>query len=329
MSKYLIFRTDRIGDFIFSRSLVYAIKKKSPKTKIDFVCSSYNSKYIENYGDINKIYILDKYNITLMIKNFININKSNYDKIIILDGKRRSIFFSLFLFAKEKICVVKDFRPKILLRFFFTKYIINTNINSQFQNFTILTNFLGYKMPEKIKYNDNYIIKTNKNFKLPKNFTHLHLDEKWFDGYYYEDFKNIDLDEKNLFFFLRFLIKKFKKNLILTSGKINTSQFQKIEQKFFIETKQGYSIIKNFKSRYNIRVYKNTSFQDIEYISSKCSELICCEGAISHVSNSYNKKTYALINDMITAKFWTLHMKNVSLLKRGSIRNICKQLKSH
>lgn len=328
MSKYLIFRTDRIGDFIFSRSLIYAIKKKSPKTKIDIVCSSYNSKYIRNYQDVDETYILNKYDIILMIKNFIKINKKNYDKIIILDGKRRSIFFSLFLFAKEKICVVKDFRPTIILKFFFAKYFINTNINSQFHNFTILTNFLGYKMPEYIKYDEKYIIKTKKNFKLPKNFTLLHLDEKWFDGYYYNDFENIDLDETNLIFFLRFLIKKFNNNIIITSGKINTDQFKKIEKKFFIKTKKGYSVIKNIKSRHEIRVYKDTSFQDIEFISSKCSELICCEGAISHVSNSYNKKTYALINDMVTAKFWTNHMKKISLLKRGRIKDICNQLKS-
>ena len=95
MSRYLIFRTDRIGDFIFSRMLTNSIKKKNPKNKIDFICSNYNSKYVKNYKDINKIYILDKYNLILMIKNMIQINNSKYDYIIILDGKRRSVFFLL------------------------------------------------------------------------------------------------------------------------------------------------------------------------------------------------------------------------------------------
>ena len=48
MNKYLIFRTDRIGDFIFSRILTESIKKDNPNNKIDFVCSSYNSKYVKN-----------------------------------------------------------------------------------------------------------------------------------------------------------------------------------------------------------------------------------------------------------------------------------------
>jgi ADP-heptose:LPS heptosyltransferase len=52
MNKYLIFRTDRIGDFIFSRMLTQAIKKKNSKNIIDIVCSKYNHDYIKKYKDI-------------------------------------------------------------------------------------------------------------------------------------------------------------------------------------------------------------------------------------------------------------------------------------
>ena len=69
MNKFLIFRTDRIGDFIFSRILTESIKNDNPKNTIDFVCSSYNSTYVRNFKDVNKVYILDKYNLGLMIKN--------------------------------------------------------------------------------------------------------------------------------------------------------------------------------------------------------------------------------------------------------------------
>ena len=68
MSKFLIFRTDRIGDFIFSRILTESIKNDNPKNIIDFVCSSYNSKYVKNFKDVNKVYILDKYNFSNGIK---------------------------------------------------------------------------------------------------------------------------------------------------------------------------------------------------------------------------------------------------------------------
>ena len=106
MNKYLIFRTDRIGDFIFSRMITDAIKNQNPSNIIDFVCSTYNAKYIKNYKDINRIYILDKYNFKLMIKNYFIINSEKYDYLIVLDGKRRSVFFSLFLNAKYKIAVL-------------------------------------------------------------------------------------------------------------------------------------------------------------------------------------------------------------------------------
>ena len=39
----------------------------------------FGQKYVKNYKDINKIYILDKYNLFLMIKNIIKINNHNYD----------------------------------------------------------------------------------------------------------------------------------------------------------------------------------------------------------------------------------------------------------
>jgi len=126
MNKYLIFRTDRIGDFIFSRIITDAIKKKNPNNIVDFVCSSYNSNYIKNFKDINRLYILDKYDLKLMIKNFFSINSVKYDYLIILDSKRRSFFFSIFLKAKYKIALLKDWRPYILLKIFFHDYIFNS-----------------------------------------------------------------------------------------------------------------------------------------------------------------------------------------------------------
>ena len=166
MVKYLIFRTDRIGDFIFSRMLVQSIKDKFPNSKIDFVCSEYNSKYIKNFKDVNKTYILDKYNLPLMFNNLLNINRRNYDKLIILDGKRRSIFFSIILNAKSKIAIVKDFRRKLILKFLFEKYFINSELNSQFYNFSSLINYINCNVPKKIKYYQNYKFK---NFNLLKN----------------------------------------------------------------------------------------------------------------------------------------------------------------
>ena len=324
MNRYLIFRTDRIGDFIFSRMLTNSIKINNPKNKIDFVCSNYNFKYIKNYKDIHKIYILDKYNISLMIKNMMEINNSNYDYIIILDGKRRSVFFSIFLNAKNKFAVLKDFRPYLILKIFFNNYFINSDVNSQFDNFKILINYLNIKVPDKIDYYQNYKFKKNKFKNLYSKYTLLHLDEKWFKGFYYNDYKDINLSINNFSKFVNTINKKLKKDIIITSGLFNIETFNSIKKFYFNKIKKNIYVSNKFK--FKLMIVENTDFQDLENIVKKCDELICCEGAISHVSHSFNKKTYALINNVKIGNFWTNHMKNVKLIKRDTINNISKQI---
>ena len=323
MNKFLIFRTDRIGDYIFSRMITDSIKKDNPKNIIDFVCSSYNSKYIKNFRDINKVYILDKYNLSLMIKNLFMINSSNYDYILILDGKRRSVFFSIFLNAKKKYAVLKDFRPYFLLKFFFNKFFFNSEVNSQFENFSSIINYLNIKVPKNIDYFSDYKLKKIRFHKLPKKFTLLHLDEKWFEGYYYDDFKFMNLNEKKFYLLISTIRKKFKKPIVITSGKFNVYQFQNIIKKYFIKKKGGKFLSKKYK---NELIYlDDTDFRDLEPLVKKSSEIICCEGAISHVSNVFKKTTLALVNyhGLNTGIFWTKHMPKIKLIFRDDVKNIC------
>ena len=326
MSKYLIFRTDRIGDFIFSRMITDSIKKKNPNNIIDFVCSKYNSHYVKHYTDISEIYILDKYDLILSLKNIRNINKKKYDYIIILDGKRRSIFFSIFLKSSNKIAVLKDFRPHLLLKFFFKKYFINSEINSQYQNFSTISNYLGFTVPKEIKYYDNYNFKKKKHSIPISNFTLLHLDEKWFEGFYYDDFKYMNLNIKNFDKLIQTIQKKFKNKIVITSGKFIIDNLKKIIDNKFYKFEKNIFFSKQFKKQ--LIFVDNTDFRDLENIVKISSDVICCEGAISHVSNSLNKRTFALINDrgLNTGIFWTKHMKNINLIFRGDINYVCKQL---
>jgi len=294
MNRYLIFRTDRIGDYIFSRVITDAIKKQNSLNTIDFVCSSYNSKYIRNYKDISKIYILDKYDLKLMIKNLISINSSQYDYLIILDGKRRSIFFSLFLKAKCKIAVLKDWRPFILLKLFFDKFLINSEVNSQYENFVSLANLIDLKITTKTDYYKSYVFK--KNFRKIKhsNYLLLHLDEKWFEGYYYKDFTYMNLNNKNFNTFIKTIFDKFKKPILITSGFVKMPVFTEIIQKRFKKINENEYVSNKYKNK--LIFIDNTDFQDIEIFVKKSKILICCEGAISHVSNAFGVKTIALVN---------------------------------
>ena len=138
MASYLIFRTDRIGDFIFSRMVIDSIKKNDPYFKIDFVCSEYNSKYAINFKDIKNIYILKKSNFFQLLETLVKVNKNKYDKLIILDGKRRSIFFSIFVRAFEKIVLLKSFRSKIILNFFLINISLIQKLIPNFKTFLLL-----------------------------------------------------------------------------------------------------------------------------------------------------------------------------------------------
>lgn len=326
MAKYLFFRTDRIGDFIFSRMLVQSIKDKNKKNVVDFVCSKYNSDYIKYFSDVNKIYILDKYDLSLLLRNKNLINAKKYDYLIILDGKRRSIFYSIFLRATFKIVILKDFRPTLILKTFFNKYFINSEANSQFVNFLTVANYLNIKISKTINYYENYKLINKKNKYVKNKSTILHLDEKWFKGFYHDDYKYMNLNYKNFDNLINVIFNKFNKNIILTSGKINIEDFSLIiDKNFYLKEKNIY-----FSNKYKNKLIfiDKTNFRDLENIVKSSSSIICCEGAISHVSHAFNIRTIALINkiSLKTAIFWTKHMKNINLIYRDDLNSVCKQI---
>ena len=89
------------------------------------------------------------------------------------------------------------------------------------------------------------------------------------------------------------------------------------------------------KSEYISKKYKKkliyldkTDFRELESIVKKSSQVICCEGAISHVSNVFEKLTFALVNyqGVNTGIFWTKHMPKIRLIFRDDIKKICKNI---
>ena len=325
MFKFLIFRTDRIGDYIFSRVITRSILDNNKKNQIDIICSKYNSNYIKKYKDINRIYILDKWDFINLLNTAIKINRVDYDYLIVLDSKRRSIFFSTFLRSKYKIAVLKDFRPFLILKLFFNKYFINTEFFSQLSNFKTLINYLDFKIPKKINYYKGYKFKKNI-FNIKKNYFLIHLDEKWFEGYYYSDYDSINLNVNNFYKFINFIKNNFRKKIVISTGKIKVNLLKKIINYHFKEVNNNIFYSKKFNK--NVIFLDNTDFQDIENLVKNSSYVLCCEGAVSHISHIFNKKTYALVNNkhIKTAKFWTDHMSKIELINRSNINNICKSI---
>ena len=59
MAKYLIFRTDRIGDFLVSAILIKCIKANDPTANIIVVASRKNSAYIKTFPYVNQVIQLE------------------------------------------------------------------------------------------------------------------------------------------------------------------------------------------------------------------------------------------------------------------------------
>ena len=74
---------------------------------------------------------------------------------------------------------------------------------------------------------------------MPKKYTLIHLDEKWFEGYYYKDFKYMNLDINNFKLFIKTIKDKFKNKIIITSGNIKVDKLDKIINFYFKKEKKN------------------------------------------------------------------------------------------
>ena len=88
MKKFIIFRTDRLGDFLIITNIIKAIKDKFKDSHITLVGSPYNKRLINSYKTINKVFIYDKQSSFFKKLSIINnILKYNYYCSLSLDGK--------------------------------------------------------------------------------------------------------------------------------------------------------------------------------------------------------------------------------------------------
>lgn len=69
MNNYLIFRTDRIGDYIFSQILINSITRNDKKSRIYLVASNKNFFYANRFRNVYKV-LLFKKNLVIILKLF-------------------------------------------------------------------------------------------------------------------------------------------------------------------------------------------------------------------------------------------------------------------
>ena len=77
MNKYLIFRTDRIGDFLLTAILINSIKRNDLNSHITVVSSKKNFDYIQTFKSVDEVILLEN-NFIKKIKLIIKLRFSYY-----------------------------------------------------------------------------------------------------------------------------------------------------------------------------------------------------------------------------------------------------------
>ena len=290
MRKYLIFRTDRVGDFLFTLKIIKIIKSNNQKSEITVIASKNNENYIKSFDVIDKVITLEN-NFFSKIKLIFFLRKKKYDSVIVHDGKNRSKFISFFLkYEKKTICVTDLIKTQIDI----IKKVCD-EINLKFDENCI--DFLNNRNHTSIN--------------LPfKDYVHLHFDEKWIFNDYIKKYKNIEPSENELIDFINNILIKNKK-LIITTGKKTPKVINEIKRKF-----------DNLK----IRFYENQPLLEIENIVFNSELLISCHGWISHIASAKKIRQIDIIDSSYPYNKWTSHFRNYYSLNRESFNNLSKKI---
>ena len=293
MNKYLIFRTDKIGDFLISAILIKSIKRNDPDSFINVVASEKNYNYIKSFKIVDKVTLLTK-GILSKLKLIYFLRKEKYNTIVIHDGKQRSILISLFLKTNLKI-------------------VSNANLNiSYFSDIKKILSHLNFSFDEadlNTLNNRTYVGVEN----LENNYILFHFDEKWIHKEYISNYINIEPSEKELVSFFNLLVNKTNKKLVVTTG-LNSPQI----------------LNKIFRVKFNAKInfFNNLNFLEMENIIDKSDLLISCHGAISHLASAKNIKQIDIIDESKTDfyKKWTDHFRNYSFIYRKNFSDLSKEI---
>ncbi len=287
MNKYLIFRTDRIGDFLVSAILIKSIKSNDQKSHITIIASKKNYEYIKNFPYVDEVIKLEN-NFLDKLKLLAKLNKIRFKTIIVHDNKNRSKILTLFLKSDNKIHIEQQKTHIEIIMKVLKKLDFSFDENS--------LDLFSHKKMESTNYGE---------------FIQLHLDEKWIFEDYIKKFVNIEPNKTQLINFIDNIISYTKKKLIITTG-------QKTP-KILLE------ILPDLENR-KVRLLENLDFLELEKITLKSRLLISCHGAISHVAAANKVKQIDIIDTSYDYFKWTKHFRNYDYLIRDKFDNLSNKI---
>ena len=293
MTSYLIFRTDRIGDFLLTIILINSIKHNDPNSNITVISSKKNYHFIKSFKIINEVIIL-KNSLFEKIKLINKLRSNYYDNVIIHDAKNRSSMISLFL--KYGLKIKPNNNSNISYIDSIKEIISKLNFNYTESDLNTLEN-RDYNLSE--DFNEDFIL--------------LHFDEKWIHDDYISEFTNIEPLRDELISFINLLLTITNKRLVITTGVHCPNVLKDI-----------YKIDLNSK----VKVYKELDFFDLESMISRSKLLISCHGAVSHVAAAHQIKQIDII-DEIKLNFyskWTAHFRNYTPICRKKFSLLSREI---
>ena len=291
MNKYLIFRTDRIGDFLISLILIRSIKMVDGKSFITVVASEKNYQYIKSFNIIDEVILLRR-GFFNKLKLFFILRKQSFDNLIVHDGKTRSKLITSLLSSKSKYFSNINKFPSYIDEI---KHILK-NLNITFNNNVLdILNDRDY----------------SKIYTPKKPYILVHFDEKWIFDQYINTYSNIEPSLKELETFLTSLTEKTNKKIVVTSG-VNKP-----------------IILKNFfenNSDEKINLLENLNFFQLESIIVNASLLISCHGAVSHVAAAKSVEQIDIIDKSYNYSKWTNHFRNYKSVERKTFDYLYKEI---
>ena len=290
MNSIILFRTDRVGDFLLSMSLIKIIKINYPNSKITVVASEKNHEYIRTFNEVYKVIVLNN-SLLSKVNLIFELRKNEYDTVIVHDGKNRSRFVSFFLKYKKRILCFTNLIDTQL-------DIIQKACNDL--GMTYHNSCLDFLESRKYPLND-----------IPfNNYVQLHLDEKWTHKKYIKKYVNIEPTIDQLHNFINKIISK-DNNIVITTGMVKTK------------------LLINLKDKINsnrIMILENQSLSELENIVFSSNLLITCHGWISHIASAKKIKQIDIIDKQYPYNKWTSHFRNYNYLYRQPFENLSDEI---
>ena len=293
MNKYLIFRTDRIGDFLLTAILINSIKRNEPNSIITVVSSENNYNYIKSFDFVDEVILL-KNNFFDKIRLIKKLRKTYYEYVILHDSKKRSSKISLFL--KFGLKIKSNNNLDISYIEIIKKILSELNFN-----------FIDSDLNTLKQRNYNSLDYTNKDFIL------FHFDEKWIYANYISEYTNIEPSKDALISFINLLLITSNKELIITTGMNCPNILNDIFDN-------------NLDSR--ITIYKKLDFCYLENLISKCKLLVSCHGSVSHVAAAHKIKQIDIIDEKKLDFYskWNAHFRNYTPIYRKKFSELSKEI---